>query len=98
MPQAQIYSMVNTIANNINYTGSTVVDTSSFVAFGQAVLSDPALTESVYNKMYDLIGRTLIAIDEAEDEELEKLISEASSAGSSAEDIGSETEGEEAAE
>lgn len=69
MPQAQIYSMVNTIANNINYTGSTVVDTSSFVAFGQAVLSDPALTESVYNKMYDLIGRTLIAIDEAEDEE-----------------------------
>ena len=36
--------------------------------------------------------------DEAEDEELEKLISEASSAGSSVEDIGSETEGEEAAE
>ena len=68
MPARQIYSVVNTIANNIGYTGSTVVDTSSFVAFAQNALSSPALTESVYNQMYDLIGKTVIAIDEAEDE------------------------------
>lgn len=68
MPAAQIYSMVNTIANNIKYTGNTVVDTSSFVAFAQNALSSPALTESVYNQMYDLIGKTVIAIDEAEDD------------------------------
>lgn len=69
MPSRQIYSMVNTIANNISYTGSAVVDASSFVAFAQDTLSSPALTESVYNEMYDLIGKTVIAIDEAEEDE-----------------------------
>lgn len=68
MPARQIYSMVNTMANNISYTGQTVVDTSTFVAFAQNALSSPALTESVYNQMYDLIGKTVIAIDEAEDD------------------------------
>ena len=67
MAAAQIYSIVNTIANNIGYTGSTVVDTSSFVAFAQAALT--GAKESVYNELYNLIGRTVFAIDEAEDEE-----------------------------
>ena len=69
MGAAQIYSVVNTIANNIKYTGNSVVDISSFVKFGQDVLSDTLLTESVYNTLIDLIGRTVIAIDEAEDDE-----------------------------
>lgn len=69
MPAKQIYSMVNTIANNIKYTGTTVVDTSTFVAFGQAALSNPAQVESVYSAMYDLIGKTVVAIDEAEEDE-----------------------------
>lgn len=69
MPAKQIYSMVNTIANNIKYTGTTVVDTSTFVAFGQAALSNPAQVESVYSALYDLIGKTVVAIDEAEEDE-----------------------------
>lgn len=68
MPAAQIYTVVNKIAKNISYTGSDVVDLSSFVKFGQDVFSDPMLTESVYEQMYDLVGRTAIAVDEAEDE------------------------------
>lgn len=68
MPAAQIYSIVNDIAGNIGYTGSKVIDISSFVKFGQDVLSDTLLTESVYNKIIDRIGKTVIAIDEAEDE------------------------------
>lgn len=68
MPAAQIYSVVNTIASNIGYTGTSVVDTSSFVKFGQDVLSDTLLTESVYNEIVDRIGKTIIAIDEAEDD------------------------------
>jgi len=68
MPAAQIYSVVNKIAKNIGYTGTDVVDLSSFVKFGQDAFSDPMLTEGVYNQMYDLVGRTVISIDEAEDE------------------------------
>ena len=68
MPAAQIYSIVNDIAGNIGYTGSKVIDISSFVKFGQDVLSDTLLTESVYNKIIDRIGKTVISIDEAEDE------------------------------
>lgn len=69
MPAAQIYPVVNTIAANLKYTGSTVVDVSSFVAFAQDALSDTLKTESVYNTLIDLIGRTIIATDEAEDDE-----------------------------
>ena len=64
MPAAQIYSVVNTIANNIGYTGSTVVDVTTFTAFAQAALT--GVKESVYSTLYDLIGRTVIAIDEAD--------------------------------
>lgn len=69
MPAVQIYSVVNTIANNIKYTGDTVVDVSSFLKFGQDVLSNPLLTESVYNTLIDVIGKTMVAIDEAEEDE-----------------------------
>ena len=68
MPAAQIYSIVNDIAGNIGYTGTKVVDVSSFVKFGQDVLSDTLLTESVYNEIIDRIGKTVIRMDEAEDE------------------------------
>lgn len=68
MPAAQIYSVVNNIAANIGYTGSNVVDISSFVKFGQDVLSNPLLTESVYSTLIDRVGKTVIRMDEAEDE------------------------------
>lgn len=67
MPAAQIYSVVNTIANNIGYTGNTVVDVTTFTAFAQAALT--GVKESVYSTLYDLIGRTVIAIDEADEDE-----------------------------
>lgn len=69
MSAAQIYSVVNTIANNIKYTGDTVVDVTSFLKFGETALSDPLMTESVYNTLIDVIGKTMIAIDEAEEDE-----------------------------
>lgn len=67
MPATQIYSIVNTIANNLQYTGTSVVDASSFAAFASSVLSGSL--EPVYNELYNLIGRTIIAVDEAEDDE-----------------------------
>ena len=67
MPASQIYSVVNTIANNIGYTGTSVVDPASFAAFAANGITGNV--EAVYNTLYDLIGRTVIAIDEAEDEE-----------------------------
>ena len=69
MPAAQIYAVVNKIAKNLKYTGSDVIDISSFVAFGKAALSDTLMTEGVYNELVDLIGRTIFAIDSAEDDE-----------------------------
>ena len=69
MAAAQIYSVVNTIAANIGYTGSTVVDVTGFTAFAQAALSDTLKVESVYSALYDLIGKTVVAIDEAEEDE-----------------------------
>ena len=67
MPATQIYSIVNTIANNLQYTGNAVVDASSFAAFATNAISGSL--EPVYNELYNLIGRTVIAIDEAEDDE-----------------------------
>lgn len=69
MSVVQLYSVVNTIAGDIGYTGTSVVDVSSFVKFGQDVLSSPNLTESLYDKLVARIGRTIIREDEAEDEE-----------------------------
>ena len=67
MPATQIYATVNTLANNIGYTGDTVVDVTTFVAFAKSALT--GMKESVYNELYSLIGRTMIAIDEAKEDE-----------------------------
>ena len=69
MPAKQIYQTVNTIADNLGYTGNTVVDVTTFTAFAADALSDSLKTESVYAELYDLIGKTVIAIDEAEEED-----------------------------
>lgn len=66
MSYNQIYSICNQIKSNITYTGSNVIDTSSFVAFGTAALQK-VNKEGVYNSLYDIIARTIFAIDEAED-------------------------------
>lgn len=67
MPATQIYSVVNTLAQNLQYSGNTVIDPSSFAAFASTTMNGSL--EPVYNELYNLIGRTVIAIDEAEDEE-----------------------------
>lgn len=67
MPASQIYSIVNTIANNLQYTGAAVVDATSFAAFASNVITGNV--EPVYSELYNLIGRTVVAIDEAEDDE-----------------------------
>jgi len=69
MPAKQIYQTVNTIAGNLGYTGNAVVDVTTFTAFAADALSDSLKTESVYAELYDLIGKTVIAIDEAEEED-----------------------------
>ena len=66
MPASQIYSAVNTIAKNLGYTGQTVVDATSFAAFASSTLSGSL--EPVYSTLINVIGRTVVAIDEAEDE------------------------------
>ena len=67
MPAIQIYPIVNQIAQNLQWTGQAVVDASSFTAFATSVINGSV--EPVYNELVNLIGRTLIAIDEAEDDE-----------------------------
>lgn len=67
MSATQIYNVVNTIANNIGYTGQTVVDASTFAAFASNGITGNV--EAVYSTLYDLIGKTVIDIDEAEDDE-----------------------------
>lgn len=67
MPASQIYTAINTMAKNLGYTGQTVVDATSFAAFASNTLSGSL--EPVYSTLINLIGRTVVAIDEAEDEE-----------------------------
>lgn len=59
--------MVNQIAQNLQWTGNAVVDATSFAAFASSVINGSV--EPVYNELYNLIGRTVIAIDEAEEDE-----------------------------
>ena len=60
----QIYSTINEIANNMQYTGNTVVDTTTFADFGKHVLSSDNNRETFYNILVDRIGRTAFAIRE----------------------------------
>ena len=63
----QIFSTINTIANNLGYTGQEVVDATTFTAFANATISGGV--EPVYSTLYDMVGKTVVAIDEAEDSE-----------------------------
>ena len=60
----QIYGTINEIANNMQYTGDTVVDTTTFADFGKHVLSSDVNRETFYNILVDRIGRTAFAIRE----------------------------------
>lgn len=60
----QIYATINDIANNMQYTGNTVVDTTTFADFGKHVLSSDVNRETFYNMLVDRIGRTAFAIRE----------------------------------
>lgn len=57
----QIYSTINSIAQNMN--GATnVIDHSSFVSFGNDVLSSATNKETFYSLLVDRIGKTVFAI------------------------------------
>lgn len=58
----QIYETINSIAQNMQYTGDTVVDTTTFADFGKHVLSSDVNRETFYNILVDRIGRTAFAI------------------------------------
>lgn len=60
----QIYTTINEIANNMQYTGNTVVDTTTFADFGKHVLSSDVNRETFYNMLVDRIGKTAFAIRE----------------------------------
>lgn len=67
MPAAQIYPIVNQIAQNLQWTGAAVVDASTFAAFASNVINGSV--EPVYNELYNLVARTVVAVDEAEEDE-----------------------------
>ena len=67
MPASQIYPVVNTIAKNLQGSNQTVVDPSGFAVFASNTINGSL--EPVYSTIYNLIGRTMIAIDEAEEDE-----------------------------
>ena len=74
MPASQIYPVVNTIAKNLQGGNQTVVDPSGFAAFASNTINGSL--EPVYSTIYNVIGRTLIAIDEAEEDEAEEAETE----------------------
>lgn len=60
----QIYNVVNNL-NEMSTTGiSEIVNHTGFVAFGEALSSSDNLKEVVYNKLFDMVGKVVIAIDE----------------------------------
>lgn len=67
MPASQIYPVVNTIAKNLQGSNQTVVDPSGFAVFASNTINGSL--EPVYSTIYNLIGKTMIAIDEAEEDE-----------------------------
>ena len=67
MPASQIYPVVNTINKNLKGSNQTVVDPSGFAVFASNTINGSL--EPVYSTIYNLIGRTMIAIDEAEEDE-----------------------------
>jgi len=67
MPASQIYPVVNTIAKNLQGSNQTVVDPSGFAVFASNTINGSL--EPVYSTINNLIGKTMIAIDEAEEDE-----------------------------
>lgn len=62
----QIYNIVNSL-NDMSTTGiEQIVDHSSFVAFAEALDEIDNLKDHVYGKLWDTIGKVVIAIDEYE--------------------------------
>lgn len=59
----QIYSTVNSLANNMTKGQHNVVDYTSFVNFGEYVLSQTDNKEKWYGLLVDRIGKTIFAID-----------------------------------
>lgn len=64
MTKTQIYNVVNYLASNTTSNTTTVVDHTGFISFGEDLSSNDNLKDVVYNKLFDLIGRTIIAIDD----------------------------------
>lgn len=64
MTRNQIYNVVNALASNTTAETTNVVDHSSFISFGEEVIQNSQLKDVVYGKLYDMIGRTIFAIDE----------------------------------
>lgn len=82
MSYTQLYSIVNNIAKNLAWRGGRVIDLNSFIAFGKDVLDSPKMTEGVYNTLITLIGRTVFAIDIAEDVDTDDILVESFEYGS----------------
>lgn len=64
MTRNQIYAVVNNLASNTTAETTIVVDHTSFISFGQEVINNNQLKDIVYGKLYDMIGRTIFALDE----------------------------------
>lgn len=60
----QIYSVINNIADNMTTGSAKVVDYTTFVSFGNDVLSSSTNRESFFQTLVDRIGRTIFAIRE----------------------------------
>ena len=60
----QIYSVINNIASNMTKGTTEVIDYTSFVSFGNDVLSSNTNKETFYNLLVDRIGKTIFAIRE----------------------------------
>ena len=60
----QLYPIVNAIGKNITKGQYNVVDHTTFVNFGNDVLSSEVNREEFYNTLVDRIGKTIIAIRE----------------------------------
>ena len=62
----QIYSTINSIASIMKTGVDSVVDASTFVSFGQTVISSSENKEIFYKTLIDRIGKTVFAIREYE--------------------------------
>ena len=58
----QIYSTMNAIGQNIVQGGTNVIDTSTFMNYGEQILSSETNKEKWFNTLCDRIGKTVIAI------------------------------------